>query len=48
MRITGNTGDAERIAEGIGEDMEQQDKAERKRLRFQEPPPPEAPKNLVY
>lgn len=38
--------DAERIAEAIGEDMERWDKAERDRLRFTEPPPPEAPKTI--
>jgi len=35
--------DAERIAEDIGEDMERWDKAERDRVRFMAPPPPEAP-----
>lgn len=38
--------DAERISEGIGEDMEQRDKIERKKLRLEEPPPPEAPKTI--
>ncbi len=38
--------DAERIAEGVGEDMERWAKAERDRLRFMQPPPPEAPKTI--
>jgi len=38
--------DAERIAEATGEDMERWAKAERDRLRFMEPPPPEAPKAI--
>lgn len=38
--------DAERIAEAVGEDMEQWDKVERDRLRFMEPPPPESPKTI--
>ena len=38
--------DAERISEEIGEDMERRHKAERERLRFLEPPPPEAPKTI--
>ena len=38
--------DAERIAEAVGEDMEQWDKAERDQLRFAEPPPPEASKTI--
>ena len=38
--------DAERAAEAIGEDMERWAKAERDRLRFMEPPPPEAPKTI--
>ena len=38
--------DAERIAEKVGEDMERWAKAERERLRFTEPPPPEAPKTI--
>jgi hypothetical protein len=38
--------DAERIAEAIGEDTERWDKAGRDRLRFAEPPPPEAPKTI--
>jgi hypothetical protein len=38
--------DAERIAEAVGEDMERRDKAERDRLRFAEPPPPETPRTI--
>ena len=38
--------DCERIAESIGEDMERRDRLERERLRFREPPAPEAPKTL--
>lgn len=38
--------DAERVAEGIGEDMEQRDALERQRIRFADPPPPETPKNI--
>ena len=38
--------DAERIAEAVGENMELWGKAERDRLRFMEPPPPEAPKTI--
>lgn len=38
--------DAERIAETVGEDMERWAKAERDRLRFMEPPPPETPKTI--
>lgn len=38
--------DAERIAEGIGEDLERWDKADRERLRFAEPPAPESPKTI--
>lgn len=38
--------DAERMAEAIGEDMERWDQVQRDRLRFREPPPPEAPKTI--
>ncbi len=38
--------DAERIAEAIGEDLERRDQAERDRVRFTEPPPPETPKTI--
>jgi hypothetical protein len=38
--------DAERIAEGVGEDLERWDKADRERLRFAEPPAPESPKTI--
>jgi hypothetical protein len=38
--------DCERIAEGVGQDLEWHDKLERDRLRFLEPPTPEAPKSI--
>ncbi len=38
--------DAERISEGIGEDMERWAARERVRIRFQEPPPPDTPKTI--
>jgi hypothetical protein len=38
--------DAERIAEGIGRDIEQRDAREREKTRFQQPPPPETPKTI--
>ena len=38
--------DCERITEGIGEDMECKDHVEREKIRFLEPPPPEAPKDI--
>ena len=38
--------DCERIAEGVGEDLERWDKADRERLRFAEPPAPESPKTI--
>lgn len=38
--------DAERIAEGIGEDLEARDRRERERLRFVQPPSPEVPKTI--
>lgn len=38
--------DAERIAEGIGEDIEQKDSRERERIRFTKAPWPDAPKTI--
>ena len=38
--------DAERISEGVGEDMEQWAGQELTQLRYQEPPPPDAPKTI--
>jgi hypothetical protein len=38
--------DTERVSERIGEDIERWDKAERDRIRFMEPPPPETPKTI--
>ena len=39
--------DAERVAEGVGEDMEQRDALERQRIRLAEPPAPEdTPKTI--
>lgn len=38
--------DAERIAEGVGEDMERRDRPKRERTRFAQAPPPEAPKTI--
>ena len=38
--------DAERVSERIGQDMERRDKADRDRVRFTEPPPPETPKTI--
>jgi len=38
--------DCERIAEGVGEQMERWFDAERDRMRFAEPPPPGAPRTL--
>lgn len=38
--------EAERISEEVGAEMEQWQEAERRSLRFQEPPPPDAPKTI--
>lgn len=38
--------DAERIAETIGQDIEQRDRRERERVRFQAPPPADNPKTI--
>jgi hypothetical protein len=38
--------DAERIAEGVGKDIEARDARARERIRFQPPPPPETPKTI--
>lgn len=38
--------DAERVSEGVGAQMERWQKHERLALRWAEPPPPEAPKNI--
>lgn len=38
--------EAERIAEGVGEDMQRWSAQARNRRRFQEPPPPESPKTI--
>lgn len=44
--VTISRKDAERIAEGVGEKMEAWMEKERETFRFQQPPPPEAPKHL--
>jgi len=38
--------DAERVSETVGAQMEQWQEAERRRVRFTEPPPPEAPRPI--
>jgi hypothetical protein len=44
--ITLSRKDAERIAEGVGADIEARDARERERLRFAPVPPPECPKTI--
>lgn len=44
--ITLSRKDAERIAEGIGLDIEARERRARERARFEQPPPPETPKTI--